>query len=127
MDENRLKSPHHDTARTVLRAGGPALAGLGLLFIIIGLVSFFASFGSFESPRYFWCAFLGIPLLFVGVLMCKFGYLGTISRYVAAEAAPVVKDAANYLGEGTQPGVKAVAKAAAEGVIEAQKGAGPKA
>ena len=87
----------------------------------VGFGSFFASFGSFEPPRYFWCAFVGMPLLFVGIAMCMYGYLGSFYRYVAGESAPVAKDVVNYMGENIQPGVKAVTKAATEGVIEAQK------
>jgi len=53
--------------------------------------------------------------------MCMFGYLGAFQRYVAGESAPVAKDVVNYMGENVQPGVKAVAKAITEGIIEAQK------
>jgi hypothetical protein len=38
----------------------------------------------------------------------------------------VAKDVVNYMGENVQPGIKAVAKAVAEGVIEAQKEQPPK-
>lgn len=113
-------SPRNAVIRTVLRVGGPILLILGLLLIAIGLGSFFSAFGSFDRPRLFWCAFLGMPVLFIGIVMCKFGYMGDVLRYFAEEASPVVKDTANYLGENTQPGVKAVAKAVAEGILEAQ-------
>lgn len=126
MNENQLRSPHHNTIRTALRIGGPAVAGVGLIFTIVGLASFFSAFGGFEPPRYFWCVFVGLPLLFVGLVLCNFGYLGAVYRYYAGEAAPVTKDAANYMGEGIQPGVKAVAKAVTEGIIEAQKEQQPK-
>ena len=121
MNEDKLQSPHHSGIRDVLRIGGPLIAGIGLLFMIVGFGSFFASFGSFEPPRYFWCAFVGMPLLFVGTAMCMYGYLGAFYRYVAGESAPVAKDVVNYMGENVQPGVKAVTKAATEGVIEAQR------
>ena len=121
MNEDKLQSPQHSNIRTVLRVGGPLIAGAGLLFMIVGFGSFFASFGSFEPPRFFWCAFVGMPLLFVGMVMCMFGYLGAFQRYVAGESAPVAKDVVNYMGENIQPGVKSVAKAVSEGVIEAQK------
>jgi hypothetical protein len=126
MNENQLQSPQHNTIRTAMRIGGPIIAALGLIFTIVGFGSFFSSFGSFEPPGYFWCAFVGLPLVAVGLVMCKFGYLGTIYRYFAGEAAPVAKDAVNYMGEGIQPGVKAVAKAVTEGIIEAQKEQQPK-
>lgn len=127
MFENKLQSAQHSNIRTALRVAGPATVGAGLLFMIVALGSFFASFGSFEPPRFFWCAFVGMPLLFFGAVMCMFGYLGAFQRYIAGESAPVAKDVVNYMGENIQPGVKAVAKSIAEGVIEAQKGQQPKA
>jgi hypothetical protein len=121
MLENQLQSAQQLNIRTVLRVGGPVIAGVGMLFMIVGFGSFFASFGSFEPPRFFWCAFVGMPLLFVGIVMCMFGYMGAFQRYVAGESAPVAKDVVNYMGENIQPGAKAVAKAVTEGFIEAQQ------
>jgi hypothetical protein len=121
MEQNSLQSPRHQTVKQVLRIGGPILLLAGLLFLLIGMVSFFLALGSFGAPRYFWCSFVGIPLVFVGSVMCKFGYLGEFVRYVSAESAPVAKDTINYLGQETQPGVKAVAKAITEGLLEAQR------
>jgi len=121
MNENELQSPYHSGVRTVLRVAGPAIVGVGLLFLIVGVSSFFMSFGTFEPPRYFWCVFVGMPLLFVGGVMCQFGYLGAVQRYVAGESAPVAKDVANYMGENVQPGVRSVAKAVTEGIIEAHQ------
>ena len=121
MDESKLQTHQNLKIRTVLRLVGPVTAALGLTLMIIGFGSFFASFGSFEPPRYFWCAFAGMPLFVVGTIMCRFGYLGAIQRYVAGESAPVAKDVVNYMGENAQPGIKDVAKAITEGIIEGQK------
>jgi hypothetical protein len=121
MNEDRLLGPRHDNVRSVLRVGGPVVGAIGVVCVLIGVGRFFASFGTFEPPRYFWCAFVGLPLLFVGVAMSMFAYLGAFHRYVAGESAPVAKDVVNYMGENTGPGVKAVAKAVAEGVLEAQR------
>jgi hypothetical protein len=116
MSEENKIDPKHGTSRTILRMLGPTITGIGLLFIVIGAGSFFSSFGSFEPPRYFWCIFLGLPLLFLGVVMCMFGFLGSFARYVAGEAAPVQKDTFNYLAEGTKEGVKTIATAIGEGL-----------
>jgi hypothetical protein len=89
--------------------------------LIVGTANFFASAGSFEPPRLFWCNFVGMPLLFVGGAMSMFGYMGAFQRYVAGESAPVAKDVVNYMGENVQPGVKAVTKAATEGILEARR------
>jgi hypothetical protein len=121
MNENKIQSPNHAAIRRVLCIGGPLIALAGLVFIIVGVASFFTAFGAGGPPSNFWCLFVGIPLLFVGAVMCQMGFLGAFARYVAGEAAPVAKDVVNYMGENTQPGVKAVAKAITEGVIEASK------
>ena len=88
----------------------------------VGMISFFAAFGSFQPPRLFWCCFVGMPILFVGLVMSKFGYFGSVIRYVAAESAPVAKDTVNYMADGTKDAVKTVARAAAEGIQEGKRG-----
>ncbi len=121
MNEDKLQSPRHAGTRTFLRVAGPLVAAAGLLFLIVGTANFFAAAGSFEPPRLFWCNFVGIPLLFVGLVMCMLGYMGAMQRYVAGESAPVAKDVVNYMGENTQPGVRSITKAATEGYLEARK------
>jgi len=87
--------------------------------MLIGFISFFGAMSDGEGPpRYFWCAFLGMPVLFVGIVMTKVGYIGEVTRYFAAETAPVAKDTINYMADGTKDAVKTVAKAATEGVRE---------
>jgi hypothetical protein len=124
MSEEQKIDPRHHTTRTVLRTLGPPLAVLGLLLIAVGVVSFFSAFGTFEPPRYFWCVFLGIPVLFVGVVLCLMGFLGSFARYVSGEAAPVQKDTFNYLAEGTKGGVKTFAQAVGEGLAAGMGGEG---
>jgi ribosomal protein L40E len=106
----------HAPARDALRAFGPILVAVGLIFTVIGIGSFFASFGSFEPPRYFWCAFVGLPLLGVGVGITKFAFLGAVTRYVASETAPVAKDTINYVAHGTKDAVREIASAVGEGL-----------
>jgi len=103
-----------------MQVGGPVVLLTGILFTGIALGSFVFALGGSGPPRFFWCAFLGMPMLFVGSVMCMLGYIGTVQRYLAGETAPVAKDMVNYMGENTQPGLKAMAKAVAEGVKEAQ-------
>jgi hypothetical protein len=124
MGEEQKIDPKHSTTRSVLRTLGPALAVLGLLLIAVGMVSFFSAFGTFEPPRYFWCVFLGMPVLFVGVVLCMMGFLGLFARYVSGEAAPVQKDTFNYLAEGTKGGVKTLAQAVGEGLAAGRGGVG---
>lgn len=108
--------PQHTQTRDILRVVGPAVIIVGLIFTAIGIGSFFSSFGSFEMPRYFWCAFVGIPLLGLGSLICKFAFMGAVSRYVANEIAPVGKDVVNYMAEGTKDAVRDVATAVGDGL-----------
>ena len=116
MSEESKIDPKHSTSRLFLRMLGPTITGLGLLLTVIGFGSFLYSFGSHEFPRYFWCIFVGLPLLFVGISMSMFGFLGSFTRYVSGEQTPVMKDSFNYLAEGMQEGVKTVATAIGEGL-----------
>jgi Double zinc ribbon len=125
--QNPLTGPGHDALRNVLRIVGPAVAGLGLLLIVIGIGSFFLTFssigtGQFGPPRYFWCAFLGMPVLFVGMVLCGAGYTGAVNRYMAGEVAPVAKDTFNYLADGTRDGVRDLAAAVGAGITSGLEG-----
>ena len=115
-DENRL-NPGHRKLRQVLRLVGPLVMGVGVIFAAIGLISFFSSFGSFGPPRYFWCAFVGLPLIALGSAITKFAFMGSVLRYMSAESSPVGKDTFNYMAEGTQSGVRTMARAVREGFL----------
>ena len=97
---------------------GLAAAVAGLAFMVVGVASFFRSFGGEEPPRLFWCAFVGMPLLFVGFVLSSMGYMGAMARYAAAEQVPVASDAINDLAEGTKPAVRSVSRSVAEGMAE---------
>lgn len=64
-DDHRI-DPQHQPVRDTLRAVGPVVLAIGGLFMIVGAVDFFSSFGSFDPPTKFWCFFVGMPLLFLG-------------------------------------------------------------
>jgi len=114
-----LEDPQHGDVRSLLRVIGPAMMAAGLLFMVVGIGSFFASFGSFEPPRHFWCAFVGMPLLAVGATISKFAYIGAVARYMASEVAPVGKDVTNYMVDGTKDSIRDVATAVGEGFAAA--------
>jgi len=63
---SKLQTPKHKGTRSFLRITGLVVASVGLIFLIIGMASFFSAFGGRGSPRLFWCCFVGMPLLFVG-------------------------------------------------------------
>lgn len=131
LEEERI-DPRHGSVRRVLRMVGPITVGVGALLVVIGFGSFFSTFssfgeggpGAFGPPRYFWCAFVGIPLLAIGGALCIFGFMGAVVRYQAGAVAPVGKDAINYLAEGTQEGVRTVASAVAAGLAAGAGNAG---
>ncbi len=106
----------HEEIRSIFRVVGPLVLGIGILLAVAGFGSFFASFGSGEPPRYFWCAFVGLPLLGLGSAICKFAYMGAVTRYMANEVAPVGKDVVNYMADGTKDAVRDVAAAIGEGI-----------
>lgn len=116
---NDIRSPHHNSVRKFLRIGGPILLAVGALFTSVGFGSFFAAMARQSGPpALFFCAFIGLPLMFAGGVMCILGYMGAFARYVAAEQAPVAKDTINYMADGTQEAVKTTARAAGQGVTE---------
>jgi len=115
VDERQI-DPGHKSIQRVLLTVGPVLAAMGLILMVIGIASFAMAFGGSEPPRYFWCALIGIPLLFGGGAMTSFGLLGKVARYQAQEMAPVAKDTLNYMAEGTRESVKTVAGAIGEGL-----------
>jgi len=123
MEEEKI-DPGHGGLRSVFRVLGPLLLLVGLLLVVIGMVSAFSSVGSFEPPRYFWCVFLGGPITFVGLVLCKLGYMGKVIRYVAGEIAPVGNDTFNYMANGTKDGVKVVASAIGQGLAAGGLGIG---
>jgi len=106
----------HAERRAVLRRIGPLVAGVGVVFAAIGMISFFTAFGGSGPPRYFWCAFVGLPLIGIGLGITKFGYMGAITRYVANETVPVGVDVVNTMAEGTKDAVRDVATAVGEGI-----------
>jgi RNA polymerase subunit RPABC4/transcription elongation factor Spt4 len=107
---------HHADKRNAVRVSGIIVLLLGIGFMAIGLINFISAMTGFGSPDLFWCLFVGIPLLFVGVVLCGYGFMGNVARYSAGEIAPVATDTFNYVAEGTQDGVKHIASAIGNGL-----------
>ena len=114
---------HHNT-RGFLRVLGPLMILVGGGFLAVGLISFFSAFGSGGMPQQFWCAFVGMPLLGIGLAVTKFAYMGKITRYIANEVAPVGKDSVNYMARGTKGAVRDIAEAVSGGIAAGAAGAG---
>ena len=108
-------NPNQHQERSFLRIFGPLLLLVGLSFVAVGMISFFSAFAGSGSPKYFWCVFAGMPIAFVGLVMCKFAFMGKVARYTAGELAPVGKDTFNYLASETREGVSDVSEAFHQG------------
>ncbi|MGF1530813.1 MAG: SHOCT domain-containing protein [Puniceicoccaceae bacterium] len=114
-------NPAHHKQRRLLRIFGPLILVVGLSFITVGMVSFFSAFAGGGMPKYFWCAFVGMPITFVGLLLCKFAFMGTIFRFSAGELAPVGKDTLNYMATETKKGVAQLSEAFHQGRTNAKQ------
>ncbi len=89
-------------ARTTFRVLGVVLVLVGLALFGTALADFLAGFSSPGRglPTKLWMAFVGLPVLGVGLWAVMAGFMGTASRYVAGETLPVVKDGLGYLTQG---------------------------
>jgi hypothetical protein len=112
---NREIDPHHQRTQAVLRLFGPVVLVTGVICTAIGLISFFSSFGTFEPPRYFWAAIIGLPLIGIGLAITNLGYLGAYFRYFSREVTPVATDTFNTMSEKVGPGLETIAHAAGRG------------
>ena len=118
-----IDTDRHRETRGCLRVVGPLLVVVGGVLTLIGFAGFFSAFGSkpsFDGPpegvKLFFLCFIGLPMVAVGVAICKFAFLGSVARYVASEAAPVAKDTTNYMIDGTKDAVGDLAQSVTEGV-----------
>lgn len=120
-DEEKI-NPGHRKAAKILRIGGLLILAIGLICTGIALFNFAGVMMDMHAgpPRLFWLGFIGLPLMFVGSAMTIFGFADKVARFHAAQYAPVAKDTFNYMAEGTQDGVKTVARSIAEGINEAR-------
>jgi len=129
---HNLDTPQHHQTRSALRVIGPLILIIGLVLTIVGLSGFFSAFGSgpsFGGPppgmRRFFLAFIGLPMMAVGGAITKFAFMGSVARYVASEAAPVVKDTTNYMIDGTKDAVGDLAQSVGAGIAAGMSGDKP--
>ena len=114
--KSSIDNQKHRDRRALIRVLGIAFVVVGLLFMAVGLISFFSAFGGGGTPKYFWCCFVGMPFLAIGMALCKFAFLGAMIRFMASETAPVGVDTVNYMAAGTKDAVRDVAEAIGEGL-----------
>lgn len=105
-------SPRHTQSRNVLRVLGLMGLLIGISLVMVRFASFFRAFGSFGTPKYFWCAFIGFPIIALGLVLLKMGFLGVAAAYVSDEVAPVLGKAAGYIGSEVAAGIHSTESAA---------------
>lgn len=123
MSKKDFITEEHKKRRDIFRTLGPIILGIGILFFIIAAVDLFTA-DMFNEPKYFWLAFIGMPLMGVGGCFCSLGYGAKVAEYQSREMAPVIKDTINYLAEETQEGVETISRAVQKGkssVVQAKQ------
>lgn len=102
-----------------MRIVGPLVGAAGLACVVVAFIDFFAAFaGNGGPPQFFWLFFIGLPLMFIGVSLTMFAFLGAVARFAAQEHAPVAADTLNVLADDTQGGVRTVVGAIREGMSD---------
>lgn len=86
MNKKHLKN------KKTLKTFGFVLLGIGLIFLIIGFVSFFGAMNGGGTPENFWCLFVAFPLITFGGQSLILGYKSEMNRYVKNESTPIVKE-----------------------------------
>ena len=100
----------HEKIKLTLKILGVSLLGIGAILTAIGFISFFSAMSSFGTPKYFWCAFLGLPLLAFGGAVTMMGFKSEVSRYMKNESVPVINEASEELS----PAIRNVASTVKE-------------
>ena len=92
----RIKSKN---IRNTARISGVILLIGGIILSGIGIWSFFSGFQNFAPPKYFWCAFIGFPMVGFGIMLLKIGFIGIAVDYVAEEITPGLSRAAGLIAK----------------------------
>jgi RNA polymerase subunit RPABC4/transcription elongation factor Spt4 len=108
-----MDTSKYQKQRKLFRTIGPILLIAGVSCIGVALFDFFSVFGDFNAgpPKLFGLMFLGMPLVFLGVLFTYIGYMRAVADYGVREMAPVASNAFNYIAKETKPGFQSVASA----------------
>ena len=114
-NQKRTDTEHkHEQTKRKLKIIGISVLSIGLIFTIIGFISFFTSFGSGDMPSLFWCSFIGLPMFAVGLSITSLAFKREISRYVKNESVPIINEA----GREVSPAVRDIASAVKEGISD---------
>lgn len=112
-NQNRTKTPRtHEQIKRIFQYVGFGCLAAGGICTLVGMISFFGAFASPYPPRFFFLAFIGLPLLGIGGIVLGFGYHREILRYQKNESIPVLREA----GREISPAVRDIAAAVGEGL-----------
>lgn len=135
----QLRGPQHAGIRNLCRLLGPLMIVAGIAMFGLAIHSFIGNFNHDplpfekmlrnvnseglvelpkepEPPNRFWMAFVGVPLMGLGTVLTRIGFLGVAARYVAGETAPVAADTFDYMARESREGIRTVTSAVAEGL-----------
>lgn len=117
MDSKEYENRYEGTAKN-FRIIGFILLFIGLGCVIAGMTSFFLAFNSRgfgDFPDLFFLNFIGFPFLAGGGVCLTLGFQRKMNNYIVSQNAPVAKDAANYMLDGTSDAIaKTASKVASE-------------
>ena len=99
---NREFLQKHPKAKKSFKIMGLIFLPVGIFCIITAFIDFFVAISSGKAPNLFFLFFIGFPFIFVGIVTLSLGFMKEINSYVASESAPVSKDVANYMLDGTR-------------------------
>jgi hypothetical protein len=81
----RMGAPVPRTLKGFLRYFGAMLVGAGVILTVIGVYSRFSSWNVIGASRYFWAAFLGLPLIAIGSFLNQSANVGVYRRFSSGE------------------------------------------
>lgn len=97
-----MEMKDYSKTKKTFRTLGFIILPIGLVLSIIGFIDFFMSFNSMTQPKLFFCLFIGMPLVFIGIIFLILGFMKELNSFAASQSAPVHKDVINYMLDGTR-------------------------
>ncbi len=106
MDTNEFENRHEKTAKK-LRIFGFILLFIGVGCMITGMAEFFISMSSRhgDMPDLFFLCFVGFPFIVGGAVCLSMGFQRKVNAYIVSQNAPVMKEATNYMLDGTSDAI----------------------
>ena len=88
---NEQEKQNHAKIKRKLKIIGISVLVVAITFTLIGFINFFTAFSARKQPTLFWCTFIGLPLLGVGLGITVQAFRREISQYTAQECIPAAQ------------------------------------